>query len=86
MLETDSRIALSFIDKRDSVMWSEGSLVFDIVDLAAACDECKFQHVKREANSLAHNVAKYAEGVELANVWEGTVFTLSLTLFNSSQV
>lgn len=35
-----------------------GNIVFDICFYIAQCDRCKVGHVKRKANSLAHNLVK----------------------------
>ena len=42
----------------DSVMWDGGSYVFDILDIALECEDCKFRHIRREANMLAHTITK----------------------------
>ena len=43
IVETHSRVVLAFIDKGKSIMWDAGSLVFDIMDLVAECNDCRFQ-------------------------------------------
>ena len=49
LVESDSRITMSLIDKGESVLRDAGDLVFDIQDLAEECDGCMFLHVIRES-------------------------------------
>ena len=58
LLETNSLIAVNEIEKGFLSLCERGNIVFDICFYIAQCDRCKVGHVKREANRLAHNLAK----------------------------
>jgi hypothetical protein len=52
----------SIIDacKGDEMWWNEASTVFvDYVDLATAIDDISFSHCPREANRVAHELARF---------------------------
>ena len=58
LVETDSLLAIKEIEKGYSSLCEWGNIVCDICLSLAQCDEGLVGHVKREANSLAHNLAK----------------------------
>lgn len=68
MTETDSLIAVKLINQAEEVMWADGSLVFDILDYASSCASYEFVYVRREANALAHKIAKIDRPYEYGKV------------------
>ena len=66
-------MAVKLMNQGENVMWVEGSLVVDILNVASSCDNCEFVHVNREANILAHNIAKVEGSIEDYYVWKGSI-------------
>ena len=73
IVETDSLMAVKLMNQGENVLWAEGSLVVDILDFASSCDSCEFAHVCREANTLAHSIAKVEVSADGVYVWEGSI-------------
>ncbi|XVF30871.1 hypothetical protein REPUB_Repub16aG0095000 [Reevesia pubescens] len=58
IVESDSSLAVKEIQKGDASFWEGSALILEILKWANLCTSCVFQHVKRPANSLAHNLSK----------------------------
>lgn len=61
IFEGDSKLVIDAISSGEQQShWRIRSLIVDIVKFC--CDHCgwSFKHVKRQANSVAHNLAKWA--------------------------
>ena len=69
LLETDSLIAVTEIEKGFLSLCEWGNIIFDICYFIEKCDRCRVGHVKREANSLAHNLAKISGFADYDMIW-----------------
>ncbi|XVF07913.1 hypothetical protein REPUB_Repub06bG0180100 [Reevesia pubescens] len=58
LVESDARLAISEINHAESSLWEGGSLTMEILRFYRLCSVCTFVHARRQANSLAHNIAK----------------------------
>jgi hypothetical protein len=68
-MESDS---IKIIDACTSVeaWWGETSAIFaDCVDLAALIDEVSFHHYPREANEVAHELARECFSAKISCYW-----------------
>ena len=73
IIETDSFMVVNLMNQGENVMWVEGSLIVDILDVASSYVSCEFVHVSREVNTLSHNIAKIEDFIEDYYVWEGNI-------------
>jgi len=73
-IEGDNQVVLNAIQGRITPPWQISTLIADIKNLAAGCEEISFKHVYREANMAADWVAKYG----------CVIRSPSLTCFSSS--
>ena len=73
-VEGDNQVVLNAIQGRITPPWQISTLIADIKNLAAGCEEISFKHVYREANMAADWVAKYG----------CVIRSPSLTCFSSS--
>ena len=70
-------LTLKLIDKGDSVLWKNGCLVFDILDMVFECDNYIFKHIKREASDMAYKITKVGGRVGHCYVWDECLQQLS---------
>ena len=83
LLESDSLLAIKEIKKLNSFSEWEG-IIYDVFDLSLKFQSCSFFHVRRAANSCAHNLTRFAEelGVYRSGGIHGPQPFVILTLFN----
>ncbi|XVF79319.1 hypothetical protein PTKIN_Ptkin14bG0211800 [Pterospermum kingtungense] len=68
LVESDSLLAIRQVKKKNSMSeWF--ALISDILNFASLCNVTEFQHVKRGANRLAHNVAKCCRSDGVVSQW-----------------
>ena len=58
-LDSDCHVTVREILKKKESFCEWGSVITDIQELALEFESCIISHVKRKANHLAHNLAKY---------------------------
>ncbi|KAL2940164.1 hypothetical protein RDABS01_001546 [Bienertia sinuspersici] len=69
MAENDCLSLISKLKKGAKLNSAVGLIVSDILSLASYFDFCSFSYVRREGNSLAHNVAKRSVNLSHEVVW-----------------
>jgi hypothetical protein len=69
MLETDSLELQSLWRSKDNNRSTILPVLNEVQELMGRCMVFEFSHVKREANSVAHGLAKYASISCLENTW-----------------
>ncbi|XVF17088.1 hypothetical protein REPUB_Repub10bG0087900 [Reevesia pubescens] len=68
-MESDCLQAISEIKKQGESFWEGGGIVNDICDNAKTCVDSLFGFVHREANSLAHTIARLQLSVSDVKFW-----------------
>jgi len=58
-VEGDNQVVLNAIQGRITSPWKISTLIEDIKNLSAGCEDISFKHIYREANMAADWVAKY---------------------------
>ena len=71
LLESDSLLAIKEIKKLNSFSEWEG-IIYDVIDLSVKFQSCSFFHVRRAANSCAHNLTRLAEELGVCKVWRNS--------------
>ncbi|KAL2943841.1 Ent-copalyl diphosphate synthase chloroplastic [Bienertia sinuspersici] len=69
MAERDCLSLISKLKKGVKLNSAVGFIVSDILSLASYFELCSFSYVRREGNSLAHNVAKRSVNLNHEVVW-----------------
>ena len=69
LAESDSLLALSEILKNLSSLCEWGSIISNIWNTIIDCDICLFRHMRKGANSFAHNVTKLSRKVDESRFW-----------------
>lgn len=57
MVEGDSKLVIDSVNNLCSVTWCITQLIQDVLHLASFCEEIRFTHIFREANSVADALA-----------------------------
>ncbi|XP_075645849.1 auxin-binding protein T92-like [Castanea sativa] len=67
--------ALSIIQAiNDGVLGGEfGHIIQNIREVSSSFSWCSFQHLKREGNRVAHNLAKVARNTGVSQIWKRTI-------------
>ena len=63
ILEGDSEIAIDSLKSMNSFLNEYGHLLVEAKEVADQMDAVEFQHVPRQANKSAHNIARHAKYV-----------------------
>ena len=58
IIESDSLLAIKEVSKKIESFCSWSSIILDITEISLGYGSCNFNFVRRDANHLAHNVAK----------------------------
>ena len=69
ILEGDSKIAIDGLKSMNSFLNEYGHLLVEAKEVADQMDAVEFQHVPRQANKSAHNIARHAKYVSEFTVW-----------------
>ena len=69
VLEGDSKITIDGLMGEDSSLAEYGHLIDEAKEIAKKLVEVEFNHVQRQANNVAHNVARHARHVSKFSVW-----------------
>ena len=69
ILEGDSKIVIDGLKSTYSFLNEYGHLLVEAEEVADQMDAVEFQHVPRQANKSAHNIARHARHVSEFTVW-----------------
>ena len=69
VLEGDSKITIDGLMGEDSSLAEYGHLIDEAKEIAKKLVEVEFNHVQRQANNVAHNIARHARHVSKFSVW-----------------
>ena len=69
ILEGDSKIVIDGLKITYSFLNEHGHLLVEAKEVVDQMDAVEFQHVPRQANKSAHNIAKHARHVSEFTVW-----------------
>ena len=69
VLEGDSKITIDGLMGEDSSLAEYGHLIDEAKEIAKKLIEVEFNHVQRQANNVAHNIARHARHVSKFLVW-----------------
>ena len=69
ILEGDSKIAIDGLKSTNSFLNEYVHLLVEAKEVADQMDAVEFQHVPRQANKSAHNIARHAKYVNEFTVW-----------------
>ena len=69
ILEGDSKIAIDGLKSMNSFLNEYVHLLVEAKEVADQMDAVEFQHVPRQANKSAHNIARHAKYVSEFTVW-----------------
>ena len=69
VLEGDSMVVITSLREDGKVLVPYGLLLEDAKFLSQQFEELRYSHTKREGNSLAHSLARYAIGIPDFLVW-----------------
>ncbi|XVE72245.1 hypothetical protein DITRI_Ditri11bG0024100 [Diplodiscus trichospermus] len=73
MVEGDSLLAITVVNLRNQSFSEWFGIIMDIVMYAEMCGIQCFTYVKREANELAHKVAKSHQTQNMMTIWHGAL-------------
>ena len=69
ILEGDSKIAIDGLKSMNSFLNEYGHLLVEAKEVADQMDAVEFQHMPRQVNKSAHNIARHAKYVSEFTVW-----------------
>ena len=69
VLEGDSKITIDGLRREELSLAEYGHLLDEARDIAKQLPEVEFNHVLRQDNKAAHNIAKHARHVSKYSVW-----------------
>ena len=83
ILEGDCETVIKALTDPSPSLASYGLLIQDAQQLAEQLNGIRFQHVDREGNKLAHNLARHARHVTGFNVWMEDVLVHCLDVYQA---
>ena len=69
IIESDSLLVVKTVQDTDEITCHIGSIIDDVKHLSKAMKSCEFHHTKREANQVAHTLARNAIHVDTEMAW-----------------
>ena len=70
ILESDALVAIQDINNKYTGS-SSGHLIMDILHSCSSFESCSFQHISRDFNQVAHELAHYARRTGSSQLWMG---------------
>nr|XP_023928856.1 uncharacterized protein LOC112040187 [Quercus suber] len=83
IFEGDSTSVITSLTDQVQYLTPFGLLIREAQDLALQLNHVKFQHVGREGNSVAHNLARHARHVTGFSVWMEDVPSLCFEMYQA---
>ena len=84
MLEGDSMAVILGLREDGMVLVPYGLLLEDVRILSQNFDELRYSHTKKEDNSLAHSLARYAVGIPDFLVWIEDISSQLYSVFQTN--
>ncbi|KAL2934062.1 Acrosin-binding protein [Bienertia sinuspersici] len=69
IIESDCLKVIQAVKQKKKESTAFGSIICDILHLVKSCSFVEFCHVKREANQVAHNLARVSSSYDEMYVW-----------------
>ena len=70
ILESDALVAIQDINNKYTGS-SSGNLIMDILHICSSFESCSLQHISRDFNQVAHELAHYARRTGFSQLWMG---------------
>ena len=70
ILESDALVAIQAINNKYTGS-SSGHLILEILHIRSSFESCSFQHISRDFNQVAHELAHYARRTGNSQLWRG---------------
>ncbi|KAL2897058.1 Uncharacterized protein RDABS01_038841 [Bienertia sinuspersici] len=69
IIESDCLKVIQDVKQKKQESTATGSIIYDILHLVKSCSFVEFSHVKREANQVAHHLARVSSSYDEMYVW-----------------
>ena len=79
ILESDALAAIQAINDK-STGSSSGHLIQEILQIRSSFESCTFQHICRDFNQVARELAQHARRTENSHLWKGVTPFISLLI------
>ena len=70
ILESDALVAIQAINNKYTGS-SSGEIILEILHIRSSFESCSFQHISRDFNQVAHELAHYARRTGNSQLWRG---------------
>ena len=70
IMESDALAAVQAINDKPTGS-SPGNLIQEILRIRSSFESCSFQHIGKDFNQVAHELAQHARRIESSQLWKG---------------